>query len=214
MCDTGGQRLWGVGTGAPCRDRKRTRESPQTWAQQANRHQERDSRGRFMTNPASAGKRTHEGEQYQDEPFYGAAWGWAVSGWTVLWCCMRVNSIRMNRSMVLHEGEQYQGEPVHGAAWGWIVSGWAGVWFCSSGCTNKIGEGGGESLETNKNAFQSKAYHSCNTYITKHFQIYRKFISFPSNLAQCNLDLQMTLTFLVSIVGIQAYRSNREVTIC
>ena len=49
--------------------------------------------------------------------------------------------------------------------------------------------------------------------LKKHLQIDRKLISFHSTLVLCNfdLDLQITLTFLVSFSGIQAYRSNREV---
>ena len=47
----------------------------------------------------------------------------------------------------------------------------------------------------------------------KHLQMDRKLISFHLTLILCNLDLdiQMTLTFLVNLNGIQAYRSNKEI---
>ena len=55
-----------------------------------------------------------------------------------------------------------------------------------------------DKLNINKNAFQSKAYHPCNTWITRALSIDRKFISMhlTSILSYLDLDLQMTLFLL------------------
>ena len=60
-------------------------------------------------------------------------------------------------------------------------------------------------LSSNKNAFQSKMYHSRNIQIIKALTFETKFIPLHLTSIMRDLDLQMTLTFKHVLSGIQAH---------